>query len=302
MGECKSTFQIPLAPPLVDHICLRNVQLPLPCAPEAWHRPCLPQPCTMSLRLSCCSIMASAADDDVSQSLDYGKLYRRIEELVRHWPIVHAGYPSPILQWCRALPSVDPGQDIASLAGRIASLALGYLKETAREIHANRPGAIQQEFGQCEVDLHLPKALLRAEQGLWYRCHASLGRSPEGAEAAVVTGEEFRIRNIRCHCLIGINPHERLEKQVVVVSLKFQSPGAHFLDMYQEMTRVVAEEVDQTAFQSVEALVTFVARIVTVRFGNDVVTVRVEKPNALAFAEGTGVEVTRSRSFFTEEV
>jgi dihydroneopterin aldolase len=28
------------------------------------------------------------------------------------------------------------------------------------------------------------------------------------------------------------------------------------------------------------------------------VTVRAEKPNALAFAEGTGVEITRSREFF----
>lgn len=57
--------------------------------------------------------------------------------------------------------------------------------------------------------------------------------------------------------------------------------------------------MDTTTFKSVEALVTFIARIVTVRFGHDVVTVRVEKPSAVAFAEGTGVEVTRSREFFS---
>ena len=57
--------------------------------------------------------------------------------------------------------------------------------------------------------------------------------------------------------------------------------------------------MDTTTFKSVEALVTSIARIVTVRFGHNVVTVRVEKPSAVAFAEGTGVEVTRSREFFS---
>jgi dihydroneopterin aldolase len=56
--------------------------------------------------------------------------------------------------------------------------------------------------------------------------------------------------------------------------------------------------VDKTTFKSVEALVVFIARLVTVDFGNELVTVRAEKPNALAFAEGTGVEITRSREFF----
>jgi dihydroneopterin aldolase len=33
-------------------------------------------------------------------------------------------------------------------------------------------------------------------------------------------------------------------------------------------------------------------------FGNERVTVRVEKPSALAFVQGSGVEITRSRAFF----
>lgn len=56
--------------------------------------------------------------------------------------------------------------------------------------------------------------------------------------------------------------------------------------------------MEKTTFQSVEALVTYIAHIVTVQFGNQQVTVRAEKPSALAFVEGTGVEVTRSREFF----
>lgn len=58
------------------------------------------------------------------------------------------------------------------------------------------------------------------------------------------------------------------------------------------------QKVDQTDFKSVEALATFVARIVTVEFGNESVTVKVEKPSALAFVQRSGVEITRSRAFF----
>ena len=58
------------------------------------------------------------------------------------------------------------------------------------------------------------------------------------------------------------------------------------------------QKVDETTFQTVEALATFVARIVTVDFGNERVTVRVEKPSALAFVQRSGVEITRSQAFF----
>lgn len=56
--------------------------------------------------------------------------------------------------------------------------------------------------------------------------------------------------------------------------------------------------MEETSFQTVEALATFIARIVTVDFGNERVTVRVEKPSALAFVERSGIEITRSQTFF----
>jgi dihydroneopterin aldolase len=73
--------------------------------------------------------------------------------------------------------------------------------------------------------------------------------------------------------------------------------SAHSL-LKRKLTGTLFKEVYKTTFKSVEALVVFIARIVTVDFGNELVTVRAEKPNALAFAEGTGVEITRSREFF----
>ena len=57
------------------------------------------------------------------------------------------------------------------------------------------------------------------------------------------------------------------------------------------------QRVESTSYQTVEALATFIARIATVEFDNDNVTVTVEKPSALAFVEGAGVEITRSKAF-----
>jgi dihydroneopterin aldolase len=59
--------------------------------------------------------------------------------------------------------------------------------------------------------------------------------------------------------------------------------------------------VEATSYQTVEALATFIARIVTMDFGNQAVTVLVEKPSAMAFVERAGVEVSRSRAFFAQQ-
>ena len=58
------------------------------------------------------------------------------------------------------------------------------------------------------------------------------------------------------------------------------------------------QRVEETVFQTVEALATFIAQIATTQFGNERVTVKVDKPSAMAFVERSGVEVTRSLAFF----
>jgi dihydroneopterin aldolase len=205
----------------------------------------------MSLKLSWSSVSASAKEDEVDLSLDYGKLNQRIEELVQEWPNLREGLGNqiPVVSF-HGQPIhgllVERGQDICLVARKIASLALTYLYERGQAINAIRPGAVQGNFGQCEVSLHLPKALLRAEGGLLHRSVHKLGYNPADAVAAVVIEDGFRIENIRCHCIIGVNAHERLEKQPVVVSLETKGRGnddwrERFLNTYQEMTRAVAE-------------------------------------------------------------
>ncbi|KAF3387603.1 Folic acid synthesis protein fol1 [Penicillium rolfsii] len=338
----RSAVHIPQTPAVLDSVRLRDIELPLPAAPDPWHRPDKPQPCTASLKLSYSSAVAAAEQDDVSLSLDYGKLFRRLETDIREMACNTSSPEHPHHRMISVegtqreeMKVSAVGQDPRVTAGIIANCGLGLLDETAagvrRMAHVhqsprnsfsgasvppvpapNRSSPIAAEYGRCEVWLHLPKALLRAEEGLKYRSVTVWGYK-DGADAEeplesearcpVVLEEEFRIEGIRCYCILGVNSHERVEKQAVIVSLSFEGPGqlawgSTVVDTYVALTRAVAEKVDETTFQTVEALATFIARIVTVDFGNERVTVRVEKPSALAFVQRSGVEITRSQAFF----
>ncbi|KAL4935800.1 Dihydroneopterin aldolase-domain-containing protein [Aspergillus oleicola] len=305
-------LHIPAPPSILDTVSLRNIQLPVPVGPDPWHRPGKAQPCTASLKLSYASAVAAAEKDNVSLSIDYGKLYRRLEGDIKSLS--------------------GEGQnddDVRGIAGVVAGVGLGLLEETAagvrrmRHLHGHGQGGsstsagpipIDDVYGQCEVHLHLPKAILRAEGGLHYRSSTvwgyksnhTAGESSRSERCPVVVEEEFRIEGIKAYCILGVNSCERVEKQAVVISLELSGPGGKLawadqvVGTYQRMAREVAERVEETSFQTVESLATFVARIATVEFGNDTVTVRVEKPSALAFVEGSGVEVTRSLAFFRE--
>ncbi|KAJ5155431.1 hypothetical protein N7492_008234 [Penicillium capsulatum] len=321
-------INIPPVPRILDSVRLRDIELPLPAAPDAWHRPDKPQPCTASLKLSYSSATAAAVADNVSLSLDYGKLFRRLEGDIRNMPhqTPSTDYPHHRMVSLDGTQREDMkvsavGQDPRVTAGIVANCGLGLLDETAAAVRRSEntlpsPAAtpadppIRDDYGHCEVWLNLPKAMLRAEDGLGYRSLTVWGYAADAngvmdpsTRCPVVLEEEFIIGGIRCYCILGVNSHERVEKQAVIISLEFKGPGqlawgSTVVDTYQAMTRAVAEKVEETSFQTVEALATFVARIVTVDFGNERVTVRVEKPSALAFVQRSGVEVTRSRAFF----
>jgi len=49
---------------------------------------------------------------------------------------------------------------------------------------------------------------------------------------------------------------------------------------------------------TIEALATAIAQTVTMNYGYDNATVRIEKPSAIATIDTAGVQVTRSRAFF----
>ncbi len=56
--------------------------------------------------------------------------------------------------------------------------------------------------------------------------------------------------------------------------------------------------MEGSAYETLEALATFIARILCMDFKVGLVTVSVEKPSALPSVDGAGVEITRDREFF----
>lgn len=282
MAEQISAVHIPPVPPVLDSVRLRDIELPLPAAPEAWHRPGKAQPCTATLKLSYSSAIAAAAADDVSLSLDYGKLFRRLETDIRDMAHHSSSAEHPYHRMIslegtqrEEMKASAVGQDPRVTAGIVAHCGLDLLDETAagvrrmRHVHqsprhsfsgtprtpAPASWPIDDTYGKCEVSLHLPKALLRAEEGLKYRSVTVWGyrQLPDASQAgqstgryAVVLEEEFSIDGIRCYAVLGVNSHERVEKQAIIVSLEFKGPGqlawgSTVVDTYQAMTRAIAE-------------------------------------------------------------
>lgn len=274
-------------PSIVDNVSLRNINLHLPAAPDPWHRSGKSQPCTAGVKLSYSSAVAAANADDVSLSIDYGKLYRRIESAVRdytkHLPrdggrLVHES-------------ETTLSNDVRLMGGLIAGCGLGLLDETIAGVrrmdhvhaHPDSPSrrrasqvsrrlsgvtaamprdlqsaqsidALDHMFGECEVLLHLPNAHLRAEGGLSYRVvqtwvyaddSVTEENAVESSRQISTVEQEFRVEAIRCHCILGVNSHERIEKQAVIITLDLRGPGESwankFLATYQEMIKVIAE-------------------------------------------------------------
>lgn len=107
-----------------------------------------------------------------------------------------------------------------------ASLENPIFTNTARQIAVRvvetmeRPGII------ATAEVHLPKAVLRAEGGVEY----ILKQRSESTVPVITRDETLCVHGIKCACIVGVNPHERKEKRVVVVDLKFSENFKFVLD------------------------------------------------------------------------
>ncbi|PGH23334.1 dihydroneopterin aldolase [Polytolypa hystricis UAMH7299] len=269
--------------PKLDNIHLRNIQFPFPIiiGRDAWGRADKPQPATFSVRISYPSelITRSGKTDDVSLTLDYGKLYRTITSMVEE----RAG-----TEW-----------NMAHLAGMIRTIGLSVMDSTvneAMEIPLEKQDAWNPS--EAEVWVHLPKASLRAQGGLRFRsCMTRQSFTEAQGE------EEWCIEDMQCSCVIGVNEHERQQKQVVVVTLgiKVAEPKewrAEMMGSIQELSSLVVDGIEASSFLTVEALAIHIGRIAASKLDFSTITISVWKPSAMAQVEYSGIEITRPREAF----
>jgi FolB domain-containing protein len=114
------------------------------------------------------------------------------------------------------------------------------------------------------------------------------------------------IKDLKMRGIIGINDWEREKVQDILVNLEI-SIDARLAGLTDDMSdslnyRTIAKDVISYVEASehflVEALATEIARIVTVGHGASRVRVRVEKPDALRFADSVGIEIERTPDDF----
>ncbi|KAI8374181.1 Dihydropteroate synthase-like protein [Radiomyces spectabilis] len=174
------------------------------------------------------------------------------------------------------------------------------------------------EFGaqRTKVRAEQPKALLHAAAS-----GIELSRSRrdyEGLDKSVietlgdVSGlghqDVLFVKDLRLHTIIGVNPWEREEKQVVVINLTLY-PSKLALEGEEEnqkthnlrtVVRTLSRYIEQSDYKTVEAFAVAIARVALEKCHLNKITVRLEKPSAIVFADASGIEVTRDRAWLTQ--
>ena len=170
-----------------DEIYIQNLRLSAIVGPDAWHRPNKPQPLTLSARLLI-NTSAAGSSDDIRETVSYGEICKVVTALIEREKAFHC---------------------IEQLGWKITALAE------------------KQKWGgeRFEIEVTLPKGLLRAEGGIGFRCCVVRDPDDQGTEPQWDDGKEYEwlIKDLNLACVIGVNPHERVEKQAVVVNLRILS-------------------------------------------------------------------------------
>ena len=175
--------------------------------------------------------------------------------------------------------------------------------------------------GSVDCKFTLPKMLLLVEEGLSFRFQ--IVRRAE--EVPRFSNVEWSIKGLKASCIIGVNAHERLEKQTVIVELHFFDRGEHELFDLQQPNpwgwrslvtevnkvhnhssilcrspadRANLQVIENSAFETLEALAALIAKASFINTPLPWVEVMVEKPSALTHVEASGVRISRSRESF----
>lgn len=111
------------------------------------------------------------------------------------------------------------------------------------------------------------------------------------------------IKDLLARGIIGVNDWERKRAQDILINIIIftdtrpaaKSDNINDCVNYSTMSKKVQAHAESSERLTVEALANDLARICLEEKGVEKVTVRVEKPGAVRFAESVGVEIERSR-------
>ncbi|KAI8983514.1 Dihydropteroate synthase-like protein [Pilobolus umbonatus] len=168
------------------------------------------------------------------------------------------------------------------------------------------------QFGalKTEVTVEQPKALLHAAASGVKLTRALEDFSSAGDSVTETTGDisglgvydELFVKDLRLHTIVGVNPWEREEKQVVIFNLTIYPSALPYGYKDTErnksynlrtIVRTLTRRIEASAYKTIEALGVTIARLAIEKCFVNKISVRIEKPSAILFADCSGIEVTR---------
>jgi FolB domain-containing protein len=177
--------------PSNDVVTIHNFSCQLIVGKDAWNRPGIPQPITLSLFISHNVATASAADD-VKTTLDYDKLCHQITSTLT--------------------TSRKDFNDLQDLAFTVLSC-----HPAAEPKHPHDPLSTLP----YTLTINLPKGVVRAEKGLTYTQTRESASNRAGTSPMYYLSQSLEIKDILCLCIIGIGNYERLTPQPVILHMEF---------------------------------------------------------------------------------
>ena len=251
-----------------DKILVKNLVLKNVAGVEAWQR-LKSQPVVISVELFT-DISAAGDTDHVTNTIHYGHVTKAITKLGEACTF----------------------QSLEGLAHAVVRLC-----------------CVQFGAKKTQVTVEQPKALLHAAAS-----GVKLTRAIEDFEtkdmvettgkiSGLGVADEVFVRDLRLHTIVGVNPWEREEKQVVVINLKvypstlpyggkIEQDKSHNL---RTIVRTLTRHIEASGYKTIEAFGVTVARLALEKCHVNKISVRVEKPSAILFADCSGIEVTRDR-------
>jgi len=242
--------------------------------PDCWDRD-RSQPIDISvyLHLKESYLDRAGASDNVSDSIDYSDLTKKISNFIK------AKSES-------STPNFSAGPD--ELIQAVTELAFDLAGEAAAAVR---------------VTVGAPKMILLAA-GFSVDI-TTIMKDHQPKSTTVVASKRVLIKDLVLPVIIGVNPAEGKSKQRVKVNLIFHensttsSASSTAMVNYQQVVSQLCQEIELSSYLTLEAFVMQVLKTSCMCSDRiESVTARAQKPSALSFAESSGVEITRKRIAF----
>lgn len=270
-------------------IRVRNLQTTLGpgAAQDAWGRNGRPQPAVLSAEAVLAAPFPEAADTDrvAGDTVHYGTLSKAVLVSVKRWSDERE-VPRSLLEVLSGLWIDLAGQMVVNGATAIIN-------------GPDQPPLLSASVVRSlSVTVLLPKASLVGE-GASLTSTGILTGAAEGP--APIASNTLRLHRLRVPTLVGVHPHERTAKQAVVADIALDRFNG-LTDVYTQLEAFVVQILETSAFETLEALATHVARKILHEFrpngpfpGSGLppwyVHVALEKPIAVPSADAPVVEV-----------